>query len=173
MTADEQPPVIGWLILACVATAMVKLLAGCGGSSPEPEVPRVIVERRVCIDKPPPVPKPVEIIGPRDGCPQEFTGGCLMREDLEQVLRYLYLIDRYAAKAWATCGPKPTPGEPHAPPPAPPPPRPVPPPEPPPPLSAELGEPTGSVRGGRLAHGAGRTGATGDRRHAVDHAPTP
>ena len=93
------------LVIAAASIALVRLATGCRRDKP-PAAPRVILERRACIDSPPPDPIPVVSATKEQGCPDLFAI-CLVKPDAARLIRNLEEVYRYARKAFTRCGPLP------------------------------------------------------------------
>lgn len=81
------------------------LLAGCAKTAQPPVVPGPVVVERViipCVDKAPPTPLAVEVVGPEGGCPESFAL-CMSLESSKNLFRYLSDVQLYADDAWRSC----------------------------------------------------------------------
>lgn len=113
MNLHEQPRGIIALAWLCLVATILHASLGCRHPEPEKPAPRVVVERRACADTAPPAPIVVELAGPAEGCPAPLFAGCLKRQQLVDLIRYLNDIARWARRAFTACGPLPTtPGDP-------------------------------------------------------------
>lgn len=112
---DYPWPVIA-LAYLCIISSVVALLAGVLGGCrrPEPARPTVIIERRACLAKEPPVPVEPVVAGKGQGCPPPFIA-CMKRQPLIDLVIYLREVRRYARDAFTSCGPIPVSAAPAAP----------------------------------------------------------
>lgn len=80
-------------------------IASCGPSQKPPVVrPPVVIHHEPfqCLDKEPPKPLNIEVIGPEGGCPESFAL-CMSLESSKNLFRYLSDVQLYADDAWQSC----------------------------------------------------------------------
>lgn len=93
-----------WLVALSSILWLVGAVVGCHHPDPAKPVP-VVIERRACLVSPPPPTVEIAAAGP-PACRDGFAA-CLTRQQLIDLARGLFALQRYARDAYSSCGPLP------------------------------------------------------------------
>lgn len=101
----KSPRYSASLISAAIQLLFALALNGCS-KRPSGDRPIVLqplpLEPLRCVEAPPPTPNEIILLGPEDGCPEQFAA-CIDVPTGQRLAGYLTAIQVWSESAWAAC----------------------------------------------------------------------